>query len=177
MVEARNNILLWFSTSLVNTHTLSLPFFDINSGCSRQFRRNYRFLSSNVRQTYDVRDVDGCESRCVQERSFDCRAFAFSYNSRGNSFRNNRNCELSDRRINDGGYGGSLYGSNTGYSNDQLSSDRVIYLWTDKILKNRVSYYYLIQLLHILFHYVYQQLLILTVGLDCIWKNFVQCSM
>ena len=114
--------------NVITSFNLLLCFFTINSGCSREFRRSYRFLSSNVRQTYDVRDVDDCESRCVQERSFDCRAFAFSYSNRGNSFRNNRNCELSDRRINDGGYGGSLYGSNTGNSNNQLSSDRVIYL-------------------------------------------------
>ena len=101
-------------------------FFLINVECSRQYRRNYRFVSSYVRQTYDVGDADDCERRCVQERSFDCRAFAFSYNNRGNSFRNNRNCELTDRRINDGGYGGGgLYGSNTGYADNQLQSDRV----------------------------------------------------
>ena len=95
-------------------------------GCSRQYRRNYRFLSSNARQSYNVRDESDCESRCVQERSFDCRAFAFSYNNRDSSFRNNRNCELSDRRINDGGYGGGgFYGSNTGYADDQLQSDSV----------------------------------------------------
>ena len=88
-------------------------------------------MQSYVSQTLDARNINECENRCVNERSFECRAFAFSYNSRGNSgssFRQNRNCELSDRNLRDdgGSYGSSAFGTSPGGGlNNDLSAARV----------------------------------------------------
>lgn len=84
----------------------------------------------------NARNLRGCEDRCINQRNFECRAFAYSYSSRDTSFRNDRNCELSENRLRDGGntqyssYQGSSYGtevelqSNRGwtvYERDQFS--------------------------------------------------------
>ena len=99
-------------------------------GCSRQYRRDYRILSTYVRENLDTRDLYECESRCINERSFECRAFAFKYNTRGSNFRNDRNCELSDQRLREelGTSSGGVFGSgSTGSTDNELSYDRVSY--------------------------------------------------
>ena len=106
-------------------HTL-VSFFLL--GCSRQYRRDYRILSTYVRENLDTRDLYECESRCINERSFECRAFAFKYNIRGSNFRNDRNCEISDQRLREGlatSYGGVFGTGPTGSTENQLSYDRV----------------------------------------------------
>ena len=97
-------------------------------GCSRQYRRDYRILSTYVRENLDTRDLYECESRCINERSFECSAFAFKYNTRGSNFRNDRNCELSDQRLREGlgtSSGGVFGTGSTGSTENELSYDRV----------------------------------------------------
>ena len=108
-------------------------------GCSRQYRRDYRILSTYVRENLDTRDLYECESRCINERSFECRAFAFKYNTRGSNFRNDRNCELSDQRLREelGTSSGGVFGSgSTGSTDNELSYDRVSYYIFGDIMFN-----------------------------------------
>ena len=98
------------------------------SGCSRQYRQDYRILSTYVRENLDTRDLYECESRCINERSFECRAFAFKYNTTGSDFRNDRNCELSDQRLREGlgkSTGGMFGTGSTGSIENELSYDTV----------------------------------------------------
>ena len=101
-------------------------------GCSRRYREGYRFYSSS--NEIDARDAQDCEERCISERNFECKAFAFSYNnnygggstyssysfgSGGANLYNNRNCQLSQNQLNN-------YGSASGYNNNnELQADSV----------------------------------------------------